>query len=72
MYSEYRGEKMCCVCGEKRACCGLPATKCKECADAILSGRPDRFQSGNDRSHKCGDRDTHLSNQQYHGNGVDW
>lgn len=59
MYSEYRGERKCSICGLKRACCGDPPEYCRECADAILSGRPSRRVFSNERAM--------VSEEQYNG-----
>lgn len=64
MYSEYRGEKKCYVCGVNKATCGMPADKCRDCADALLSGRPSKMQTGNERAM--------LSDSQYHGSGGEF
>jgi hypothetical protein len=46
MYSEYRGEPKCVVCGTARRTCGDPKLYCRSCAEALRSGRPERSNPG--------------------------
>ena len=46
MYSEYRGDPKCIVCGKAPRTCGDPKLYCRACAAALQTGRPDRSNPG--------------------------
>ena len=46
MYSEYRDEPKCRVCGKNRPTCGDPKIYCRACAMALQTGKPDQSNPG--------------------------